>query len=160
MRRLICWCGKGYDADKALLEGHVGWCSKECLGERKEILRKKEVRRERIRKRELERLRAKSSGKKLVAQVKKKRGRARGERFLRTLEWRRLRYAVLRKFGHACMSCGARAPEVQIHVDHIKPRSRFPELALDINNLQVLCEVCNLGKGARFVDDLRPNAKF
>ncbi|MFC6439812.1 HNH endonuclease [Bowmanella sp. JS7-9] len=33
-----------------------------------------------------------------------------------------------------------------LHVDHVKPRAKFPELALDINNLQILCETCNLGK--------------
>lgn len=46
------------------------------------------------------------------------------------------------------MCCGAtREDGVQIQVDHIKPRKTHPELALDINNLQVLCEVCNHGKG-------------
>jgi 5-methylcytosine-specific restriction endonuclease McrA len=33
-----------------------------------------------------------------------------------------------------------------MHVDHILPRSKFPELELDIDNLQVLCEECNLAK--------------
>ena len=36
--------------------------------------------------------------------------------------------------------------DVPIHVDHIKPRSTHPELALDPNNLQVMCDDCNLGK--------------
>lgn len=35
---------------------------------------------------------------------------------------------------------------VQMHVDHIKPRAKFPELALVLDNLQVLCRDCNLGK--------------
>ena len=34
-----------------------------------------------------------------------------------------------------------------IHVDHIKPRSKYPKLALDQSNLQPLCETCNLKKG-------------
>ncbi|MFC6439752.1 HNH endonuclease [Bowmanella sp. JS7-9] len=33
-----------------------------------------------------------------------------------------------------------------LQVDHVKPRAKFPELALDINNLQILCEICNIGK--------------
>lgn len=34
-----------------------------------------------------------------------------------------------------------------MNVDHIKPRKTHPHLALDPSNLQVLCDVCNHGKG-------------
>ena len=34
-----------------------------------------------------------------------------------------------------------------MNVDHIKPRKKFPELALVEDNLQVLCGACNHGKG-------------
>ncbi len=44
---------------------------------------------------------------------------------------------------------------IPLHVDHIKPRSKYPDLALDINNLQILCESCNLGKGAWDETDFR-----
>lgn len=48
------------------------------------------------------------------------------------------------------MSCG-KSPrkdnDVVLNVDHIKPVIKYPELSLDINNLQVLCGVCNQGKG-------------
>ena len=59
------------------------------------------------------------------------------------------RYKALRHSDGRCQLCGRskRADGVILHVDHIKPRSRFPELALDVANLQVLCEDCNLGKG-------------
>lgn len=68
--------------------------------------------------------------------------------FLESWEWTTLRYKVLQKFGPRCMCCGAtRETGAVLHVDHIKPRSKFPELALDINNLQVLCATCNKGKG-------------
>jgi hypothetical protein len=53
------------------------------------------------------------------------------------------------------MSCGVTAVSVQIHVDHIKPRSSYPELELDIKNLQVLCRDCNLGKSNTCETDLR-----
>jgi 5-methylcytosine-specific restriction endonuclease McrA len=33
-----------------------------------------------------------------------------------------------------------------MHVDHIKPRSKYPALELAEDNLQVLCELCNIGK--------------
>lgn len=71
-------------------------------------------------------------------------------------EWKALRYQVLVKYGARCQCCGAtRHDNVVIHVDHIKPRSRFPELELDINNLQVLCEPCNMGKRASDLTDWR-----
>lgn len=59
-------------------------------------------------------------------------------------QWRRLRYKVLTFYGRKCMCCGAM--EGQMHVDHIKPRSRFPHLQYDFENLQILCADCNLGK--------------
>tara|TARA_Y100000780_G_scaffold231336_1_gene256437 strand:+ start:706 stop:1131 length:426 start_codon:yes stop_codon:yes gene_type:complete len=67
--------------------------------------------------------------------------------FYRTQEWRSLRVEVLAESNRRCLLCG-NSPQhgITLHVDHIKPRSLFPELALDKNNLQVLCEDCNLGK--------------
>lgn len=68
--------------------------------------------------------------------------------FLWSYEWRRIRMVVLKQHGARCQCCGASAKDgVRIHVDHVKPRKLFPELALDTANLQVLCEVCNHGKG-------------
>jgi len=60
--------------------------------------------------------------------------------------WRDLRYKALKLHGRRCLCCGAMPPDVILHVDHIKPRSLHPELELDINNLQILCKDCNLGK--------------
>lgn len=37
-----------------------------------------------------------------------------------------------------------------------KPPSKFPDLALVLANLQILCEDCNLGKMARDQTDWRP----
>lgn len=66
--------------------------------------------------------------------------------------WLKLRYAAIRKYGNKCLCCGSRE---KIHVDHIKPRSKFPELTWEISNLQILCEKCNQGKGAKYIDDWR-----
>lgn len=68
--------------------------------------------------------------------------------FLETYEWRKLRMQALKKYGTRCMCCGASpATGAVMNVDHIKPRKLFPSLAMDINNLQVLCHECNHGKG-------------
>jgi len=63
--------------------------------------------------------------------------------------WPKLRHDALRKARGRCAACGASVDKgVKLHVDHIKPVSKFPDLALDPTNLQVLCQTCNLGKGA------------
>lgn len=79
------------------------------------------------------------------------------DEFLSSYEWRRLRMDVLVEHGARCQCCGQSAKDgIVIHVDHIKPRRLFPELALDRSNLQVLCEVCNHGKGNWDQTDWRP----
>lgn len=78
--------------------------------------------------------------------------------FLSGYAWRVLRMRVLTKFGARCQCCGATARDgVRIHVDHIKPRRKYPDLALVESNLQVLCEVCNHGKGNWDESDWRPD---
>lgn len=67
--------------------------------------------------------------------------------FLSTYEWRKLRMEAIKKYGRKCACCGASGDGVVINIDHIKPRKKYPELALDINNLQPLCDACNHGKG-------------
>lgn len=62
-------------------------------------------------------------------------------------KWLNLRHQALVKYGSRCACCGITPTQGAImHVDHIKPRSLYPEIALDIENLQILCEACNKGK--------------
>lgn len=69
--------------------------------------------------------------------------------FFASDEWRKLRYLALKLHGAACQCCGAtRQSGAILHVDHIKPRSKYPELELEVDNLQILCVDCNRGKGA------------
>ena len=65
------------------------------------------------------------------------------DEFLKTYDWRKLRQTILNKYGNKCMCCGATpSDDIYMCVDHIRPRKTNPELALDENNLQVLCNVC------------------
>lgn len=67
--------------------------------------------------------------------------------FYTSQEWRNIRYEVLKKYNGKCALCGRSAKDgVVLHVDHIIPLSKNWNKRLDINNLQVLCEDCNLGK--------------
>jgi len=74
--------------------------------------------------------------------------------FYYSREWLEIRYAVLAKYGYNCMVCGIRAKPP--HVDHIKPRSKYPALELTFDNLQVLCHDCNIGKSNLDETDWRP----
>lgn len=73
--------------------------------------------------------------------------------FLSSFAWRQLRFEAFQRYGRRCQCCGA-SPETGavLNVDHVKPRRKFPKLALDINNLQVLCDACNHGKCNETVD--------
>lgn len=76
--------------------------------------------------------------------------------FLQTYEWRRVRMEALKKYGPRCQCCGATpATGAVMNVDHIKPRKLFPQLALDVDNLQILCHECNHGKGNWDMTDWR-----
>lgn len=84
--------------------------------------------------------------------------------FYDTPQWRITRYERLKLSGRKCQCCGAlggaskpKGGVVVIHVDHIKPRSLYPELSLSVENTQALCEDCNLGKGNWDETDWRPS---
>jgi len=61
-----------------------------------------------------------------------------------------LRYKVLSRDKFKCVRCGASPatdPTCRLHIDHILPFSKGGKTTLE--NLQTLCEKCNLGKGNR-----------
>ena len=67
--------------------------------------------------------------------------------FFKTPEWKRVRYQALRIYKNFCQCCGRKRSEsLDLHVDHIIPKSIRPELALELSNLQILCADCNQGK--------------
>ena len=57
------------------------------------------------------------------------------------------------------MCCGKTPFDgVLMNVDHIKPRKTHPQLALEFDNLQVLCNICNKDKGNKHTTDYRPTS--
>lgn len=78
------------------------------------------------------------------------------KKFYASPEWRSLRYEVLKEQGARCCLCGRTAKDgVVLHVDHIIPLSKDWSRRLDKDNLQVLCEDCNLGKSNKDCIDWR-----
>ena len=89
--------------------------------------------------------------KELIKPKKKKKTNA---KFYISQEWKELRYKAIKTYGKKCMCCNS--TDKTIHVDHIKPRSLYPDLALELSNLQILCADCNLGKSNKDQTDWRP----
>ena len=70
---------------------------------------------------------------------------------------KKLRFEVFKRDNFTCQYCGAQAPDVVLHLDHINPVAGGG--GNDILNLVTSCEPCNLGKGARELDDHSTLAK-
>lgn len=73
--------------------------------------------------------------------------------FYKSWEWKKLRLTVIKRYGKKCMCCGS---DEKIVVDHIKPVSTNWFMRLDFENLQVLCNDCNMGKSNDDFTDFRP----
>lgn len=61
-----------------------------------------------------------------------------------------LRFRVLKRDNFKCVKCGnspSKDHDVDLHVDHVVPLSLGG--GDDIENLQTLCNKCNLGKSNR-----------
>ena len=71
--------------------------------------------------------------------------------FYESPAWQKLRYETLKKYRKCCL-CGSIE---SLHVDHIRPRSIYPELELEEDNLQILCKRCNLAKSNLDSEDYR-----
>ena len=77
-------------------------------------------------------------------------------KFIQSPEWKALRLEAIKKYGSTCCKCGRKpSRRYPVNIDHIKPRRYYPELALDIDNLQPLCPPCNKKKGNKAPIDYR-----
>lgn len=81
---------------------------------------------------------------------------AKGDAFYLSKAWLQLRRLVLETYGYKCMKCDA--VDTVMQVDHIKPRSKHPELSLTFKNLQVLCIDCNQEKSNLHATDYRSDS--
>ena len=50
--------------------------------------------------------------------------------------------------NYVCQICGLREPEI-MEIHHIKPKSKFPELMNDLENMITLCPNCHRRKSVR-----------
>lgn len=85
--------------------------------------------------------------------TKKRKYKKKKDLFYSSKEWKELRYKIILESNGYCSLCGKKSGDkleggehVKLTVDHILPKSIFPELKLYPNNLKVLCQHCNIGK--------------
>jgi hypothetical protein len=64
---------------------------------------------------------------------------------------KKARFEVFKRDSFTCQYCGAKAPDVILEVDHIRPVADGG--GNDVLNLVTSCSACNSGKGARKLDD-------
>ena len=58
-------------------------------------------------------------------------------------QWKKEKY---QKQKQCCAICQNKIELKGSHIDHIQPISRYPELCLDMSNLQIACLSCNTKK--------------
>lgn len=76
--------------------------------------------------------------------------------FYNSSSWKKLSKQVIETYGAVCMKCGATKDKgIVICTDHIFPRKKYPLLALEFSNMQVLCRQCNFEKSDIHFTDYR-----
>lgn len=81
-----------------------------------------------------------------------------------TKHWQLTRKEVIIADGAECQRCLAlfgwhTVDNLEVH--HIKPRSQYPELTYDLDNLVTVCHTCNLTMGEKGIDfDWTPENRF
>jgi len=61
-----------------------------------------------------------------------------------------MRFEILRRDNFSCTYCGAKAPDAELHVDHVLPTALGG--SSEPNNLTTACQECNSGKGSKVPD--------
>lgn len=55
---------------------------------------------------------------------------------------------------YVCYMCGKWVIPSEMELDHMKSRSRYPELAFDEHNIRPSCHKCNQKKGSRDLEEI------
>ena len=75
--------------------------------------------------------------------------RKQADPFYLSKAWRTVRAEALRRDHGMCVRCmerfmnGGEKPRLAVMVHHKKSRKEYPELELDLDNLESLCDICH-----------------
>jgi len=93
------------------------------------------------------------------------RTREQKRKFYDSKSWKQIREEVKKRDNHECQECkrqgkvfldtneyseSAKRKKIQLVVDHIKELEEYPDLALEMDNLQTLCVNCHNKKHGRY----------
>lgn len=63
--------------------------------------------------------------------------------------------ALRKSTSGKCMYCESKMEHIcYSHVEHIKPKSKFPELEFEWSNLGFCCQICNTKKGNKYDENV------
>lgn len=66
------------------------------------------------------------------------------DKFYSSSAWKEVRTAAFKRDDWTCQDCLKRGGRLE--ANHIKPRSKFPDLKLELTNIETLCKKCHDGK--------------
>lgn len=97
-----------------------------------------------------------------IPKSQKKKEKKEIDRLLTLKRWKKKREQILKRDGRLCQRCFYKYglfTTTQLQVHHIKPRSKYPELIYEDDNLICLCKTCNvqLGVQEKLDFDWKPN---
>ncbi|MEC5422383.1 HNH endonuclease [Virgibacillus sp. C22-A2] len=89
------------------------------------------------------------------------------KKFYKSKDWEATRLIVLERDNYECQECKRQGKvytdkhdpdkHKRLDVDHIKDLEDYPELALELDNLEVLCVKCHNRKHNRFMFQKKKN---
>lgn len=66
------------------------------------------------------------------------------DRFYNSTAWKEVRTQAFVRDNYTCVDC--KQVGHKLEANHIKPRSKHPELKLELSNIETLCKKCHDGK--------------
>lgn len=66
------------------------------------------------------------------------------DKFYNSREWKEIRAQAFIRDHYTCVDCGQVGRKLE--ANHIKPRSKHPQLKLILSNIETLCKKCHDGK--------------
>jgi hypothetical protein len=72
--------------------------------------------------------------------------------FYKSAKWRKFRLTIIKRDNAHCQRCLIKYNVIttsSLEVHHIKPRSKYPELAFEKTNTICLCKTCNTQLGVQ-----------